>query len=157
MADKKTYRHGGARVGAGRKKGVGKYFTLKKVVSDCFDEMFIKITEDKRLRSIVASELTQSELFETSGKVYVIKNLHNDLIKIGITSMKAKRRFNHYKTHTDIRLLYMVELDNYEEVEIDIHEKYEKYRQNGEWFKLSNSDVLNIISYLTTEKFKKEL
>lgn len=149
--------HGGARKGAGRKKGVGRYFTLKKVVSDCFDDMFESLLEDDRTRKIIIQEINQKELFNNSGMVYVIKNLQNGLYKIGITSIEPKRRFSHYRTHTEINLICMYELNDYEEVEIFLHEKYCDHQERGEWFSLNENQVLDVVSYLTKEKHKEVL
>ncbi len=88
--------HGGARPGAGRKKGVSRNSDLKKIVDDCFFSLYEKLKNDSKTYEKAINNVKQIELdLDSGGWVYLIHNKNNDNYKIGVTAQtKPKQRFN---------------------------------------------------------------
>jgi hypothetical protein len=81
--------NGGSRKGAGRKKGTGVSTKIKKYV----EEMMFTMLEDKSIKTQIMSELKQLSL--SSGWIYVIKDLDNNDIKIGVTKAEEQKLIEH--------------------------------------------------------------
>jgi hypothetical protein len=99
--------YGGARKGAGRKKGIGVSNLIEKHVHS----FLIELLKEDVVRKKATHQL--SILFDEENKkdeyIYVIKN--NDFYKVGYSS-NIERRLKNYKTHlgnVDLILLYKSE------------------------------------------------
>ncbi len=150
--------NGGARKGAGRKKGVGKYFILKKVVHDTFEELYQKLMASDEVKNIILEEIKTKKLYLDTGKVYIVRNLTTGLYKIGYTTTKAKARLSHFYTNgKDVQLICMYQLEDYNKLEQGLHEMHKDKNVHGEWYKFNESEILEVISYLTAMRFKDEL
>ena len=96
----------------------------------------------KKMVSIVAILCKPSECDNrmVNGHVYLIHSDHG--VKIGKTSNPGKRI-----TTLRIQLPFKVtkteifEVENMDNVETFLHQKYKEERLNGEWFKLSKSQI----------------
>lgn len=76
------------------------------------------------------------------GYVYVVKEGH--LYKIGMTH-DIKTRMTQYKTSTgEHRIVYLIETDDFESLEKELHEIFKERRTRGEWFKLTGDDLKKI-------------
>jgi hypothetical protein len=82
-----------------------------------------------------------------SGYIYVLKSLC--LYKIGKAKDFQKRLIT-YKTHNPhgIEVIIAVRVRHYDRIERNIHKRYKDKRFIGEWFNLSENDVLEIKSFL---------
>ena len=149
-------KHGGARIGSGRKKGIGSHFTIKKVFDQYFTEMLEKILSSDEIMDIIkkdAVRFSKTSVFTGDGYIYLIKN--KNLFKIGSTS-SPKARLSHYMvSNPEIQLVYLLKCESYEKREIELHKRFAHLNTVGEWFKLSHDDVLNIIIEFELESKSK--
>lgn len=82
------------------------------------------------------------------GFIYFFKHKNFEGVKIGMTNKDdVKDRFNAFKTYAPngAEVLGQIETSNANELEKQIHKDYENCRMEGEFFKLSYSDVQDII------------
>jgi len=77
--------------------------------------------------------------------LYIIQ-CKNDYYKIGYTS-DIKGRMASMKTSNPfrLRLIYSVKMALAEELEKDLHREYSQYNIRGEWFKLTHTQVLELV------------
>ena len=132
--------HGGARKGAGRKKGIGIDATIQKHCAVLIENLL----KDDAIRSKAISQLSIKYDKDEEGYLYVISS--SDGYKIGF-STNIKQRLKHYKTN----LLYYNVTFIYKgveafELESKFHKMYEAKRIKGEWFRLEKRDLLQIVS-----------
>ena len=148
--DKRQF-NGGSRKGSGRKKGTGVSTKIKKYV----EEMMIAMLKDESVNAQIMSELKQ--LSVSSGWIYVIKDLDNNEVKIGVTQKEnPKNRLSQYTSHKmNIELLFIDDIEDCFELENEIHISFKNQRINGDWFNLTNEDVLKIIYIINKHKYKK--
>lgn len=159
ITDKRRFN--GGHPNTGRKKGVGKYFTLKNVIDDVFVDLYNKLKEDAKSMQIINNEFVQNKLFaedENIGWVYILQNPNDGLTKIGITSLQnPKARLCHYKTHIDIKVIYLSKVAEYGKLENELHLQYQNKRIRGEWFNLSETDIVNAITQINSIEYNKYL
>ncbi len=76
--------------------------------------------------------------------VYLISDSKSYIYKIGISSNPIKR-LKSLQTGNDktLKLIKKVLCENYSKVETTLHNKYNHLKINGEWFELSEEDILN--------------
>lgn len=77
--------------------------------------------------------------------VYFIADRKNGLVKIGV-SRDRNRRINQLQTGNPFKLEFMgwIEQDeNHFKIEKSLHEKYSDKHFNGEWFEISQDDVIH--------------
>lgn len=85
-------------------------------------------------------------------KTYLIKETASNLIKIG-RSRDPESRLSQFKTsNPNCKLIAVCDND----IETDLHKKYDKQRYKGEWFDLSKSDVEYIISGYGFKKYRPD-
>lgn len=143
--------HGGARFGAGRKKGIGLTYDIQKHCQKFIEELLgneaIKLVATQQLSKIVAKEKKEKSC------VYIIES--SGLIKIGYSS-DFKKRIKSYKTHNNnLNILCVHETKDAFKIEEKLHKKYKGNRVNGEWFDLSIYDLYDILNYLNNGWQKK--
>ena len=136
--------HGGARFGAGRKRGIGLTYDIQKhcqkFIIELLENEAIKMVATQQLSKIVAKEKKEKSC------VYIIES--SGLIKIGYSS-NFKKRIKSYKTHNkNLNVLCVHETKDAFEIEGKLHKKYKENRVDGEWFDLSVYDLYNILNYL---------
>ena len=138
---------GGARPGAGRKK---KNIKLADKIKDhCYD-FIVEIMKDKEIFNIAKKEYQLLLDFEDDCKkkedyLYIIKS--NGLYKIGFTT-NLKSRLNDYKVHFGlVELIYVYKGYDCYDLESIIHNLVEDKNHRGEWFSLTETDVVTIVSY----------
>jgi len=147
----KRKKHGGSRNGAGRKKGSGVSCIIKKHV----DNFMIQLLQDDCVKELIKKDLKQLSI--TSGWIYLIKDIDNGSVKIGVTQKdNPNHRLSQYVSHKmNVELLFIDEIEDCFEVENELHISLEMKRLKGDWFNLDDSDVLNIITIINKHKFKK--
>lgn len=72
---------------------------------------------------------------EITGYVYVIGNVDHKVCKIGY-SKNPERRIKDLQTGYPYTLSILRKFKSNMVIEKELHEKYDKYRLNGEWFRL---------------------
>jgi len=143
--------HGGARFGAGRKKGIGLTYDIQKHCQKFIIELLkneaIKLVATQQISKIVAKEKKEKSC------VYIIES--SGLIKIGYSS-NFKKRIKNYKTHNNnLNILCVHETEDAFKIEEKLHKKYKVNCVNGEWFDLSIYDLYDILNYLNNGWQKK--
>lgn len=78
------------------------------------------------------------------GFVYILK-ADNGFTKIGKTTNPEKRIF-HFTTRMplELKLECLIESEDYNELERELHERFSDKRTRGEWFELSEDDIETI-------------
>jgi hypothetical protein len=78
------------------------------------------------------------------GRVYLIANSEWTQFKIGITKKDINERINNLKTGngSEIFLVNTFESNHYKKIEKMLHKKYNSKRLVGEWFELSDDDII---------------
>ena len=100
-------------------------------------------------------KVIDSVLPEYKGKksyVYIIKNLDSGNLKIGVGSDPVKR-LKQLQTGSDseLSLVYTSFLcSNAFSLENDVHNRFKEFHVRGEWFKLSEKEIIN---YLEKQKY----
>ena len=139
-------KNNGVNRNAGRKKGIGIANDIKK---HC--EAFINTLLLDDAIKLKATKQISFNITETKDYLYIIKN--ESKYKIGFTS-DIKKRYNNYKSHLgSVNLIYVYESFESNKLELFLHEKYKKQRVIGEYFNLSDKDLLDIISYCSKLNF----
>lgn len=79
-----------------------------------------------------------------TGSVYLIKC--NDFIKIGITKRSPGRRMSSMQVGLpfDLELVCSFKVNNYEEIEKELHAQYAEKHKRGEWYRLEANDIEQI-------------
>lgn len=140
--DKRKY-NGGARKGAGRKKGIGLTYDIQK---HC-DRFIREILEDERIRRKAIQQL-EFEYKDVNHSIYVIQS--NDYFKIGYSS-NFKKRYKNYKTHNpDLKLICYRECKNAFDIEVELHKKYESNNVDGEWYFFNKNELIECLHLINT-------
>jgi len=133
--------HGGARVGSGRKKGIGICDDIRKHCDNFINELL----KDEAIRYKAVKQLSLNIKEEEFDYLYIIEN--NGLYKIGYSS-NWRKRYKAYQTHLGfVNISYLTKQINSFKLEGELHQMFSDKRVTGEWFKLNSSDLLKAISY----------
>jgi hypothetical protein len=83
----------------------------------------------------------------TLGYIYFVKERLNGYVKIG-RSQDLEKRFQIFavKLPFEIQLFHYIKTYNFEKIELELHEYYASKRAKGEWFKLNEEDIKNILA-----------
>ena len=75
--------------------------------------------------------------------VYLISDINSYTYKIGISS-NPEKRLKALQTGNDrvLKIIHKILCENYNDVETAFHNQYGFLRVNGEWFELSEEDVI---------------
>lgn len=84
--------------------------------------------------------------------VYLMKNNRNGFIKIGYSLHPEHREKTLQSEEPEINLIFSVR--TYIDQETFLHEKYKKNRLRGEWFSLSEKQIISIKKYLLKKEIK---
>jgi predicted GIY-YIG superfamily endonuclease len=141
--------NGGARLGAGRKKGIGVTSSIEKHVY----KFVVELLQDDLVRAKAVKQLALSFDSEQEQYLYIIKN--GKLYKVGYSS-NFKNRIKNYKAHlgkVDVILLYKT--DKAFEIEAEFHQnQLDALGVNSEWYEFSESQLENAIRYLTQKVYQ---
>jgi hypothetical protein len=143
--------NGGARPGAGRKKGSG----MSGIIKNHVDNFMLELLKEDQVKQTALSEYIQLEIDE--GWIYVIRDDNTSFIKIGVTQKKnPSQRLNLYKSHNmEISLLFLDKVKHCFDIEGDIHAQIEAHRKKGDWFDLDVNDVMDVIFLINKHNHKK--
>ena len=132
---------GGARKGAGRKRGIGMANDIKKHCQAFIEE----ILKDEAIRAKATKQLSLSLEQNEDDYLYIIKV--DDSYKIGYSSNWAKRLKN-YRTHSPtFDITYLIKHEEAFELETELHNMFRDKRISGEWFDLNEKDIVKAVSY----------
>jgi hypothetical protein len=141
--------HGGARLGGGRKKGIGVTSSIEKHVY----KFVVELLQDDLVRAKAVQQLALAFDCEQEQYLYIIKN--GNLYKVGYSS-NFKNRIKNYKAHlgkVDVILLYKT--DKAFEIEAEFHQnQLDALGVNSEWYEFSESQLENAIRYLTQKVYQ---
>jgi|TARA_B110000259_G_scaffold185897_1_gene235917 hypothetical protein len=78
------------------------------------------------------------------GKVYLLANWDANKFKIGITRGKVEKRLKQLQTGNGekIEILQVFETEHFLKVEKSMHRRYGHKKSKGEWFELSDEDII---------------
>jgi hypothetical protein len=104
-------------------------------------------------KSLMAQKDTaiKSKTPKDSQYVYVIGNLENSICKIGYSKSPVSR-LKTIQTGCPYKLHFIVIVKGNISIESQLHEKYRKYKSNGEWFHYKGDLKLGIEKIKNTEK-----
>jgi nicotinic acid phosphoribosyltransferase len=80
-------------------------------------------------------------------KIYLINQSNSNLYKIGITGRNSKARKNELQVANgyDLNVILEFETKHNRTFETAMHRRYHNYHTRGEWFELSDEQVLSFI------------
>ena len=137
---------GGARQGSGRKKGIGITYDIQRHCQNLIEEML----KDEAIKKKALNQLI-SKNKKVNQFIYIIKD--NDYYKIGYTT-NYKKRIKAYKTHNaNINTVCLVETEKAFELEAYLHDMYKDKNIRGEWFDLTEKDVITSMQFLYKEAY----
>ena len=92
-----------------------------------------------------------------TGYIYLVRCKGFDFYKIGISKISAAHRLANLQTGCpfDLEVLHVGYAIGYKSIEVLLHNKYRQYSERGEWFKLNDklvSDVIKDIDKLCSAK-----
>ena len=90
-----------------------------------------------------------------NGYVYLIRCNDTKQTKIGI-SIDPKSRLKQIaqQRQTDIEMIWSSYHENYQKVELSLHNTYADFRLRGEWFDLNHDQITNIKTFLSDTQLK---
>jgi len=140
------------------KKGFFKFpdnIVLRYALDDLFSEHFPGM-DDYQYGSTTgfANNKKPGGYKEIPGFVYVIQSEFG--YKIGKTvNLKSRTRLFEVKLPFKIELVHYAWFDNYSKAEREFHDMYAEKRLEGEWFSLTDTDLLEIKKFGTTVPIDK--
>ena len=141
--------NGGARLGAGRKKGIGVTSSIEKHVY----KFVVELLQDDLIRAKAVKQLSLSFDTEQDQYLYIIKN--GNLYKVGYSS-NFKNRIKNYKAHlgkVDVILLYKTKMAF--DIESEFHKmQFESNGVNSEWYEFTSEQIESVIRYLTLKVYQ---
>lgn len=137
---------GGARQGSGRKKGIGLAFTIQKHCQRFIEEML----KDEAIKKKAIEQLEINHK-EAEHYIYIIKG--KEYYKIGYTT-NYKKRIKQYKTHNpNVNTICLVKTPKAFELEGYYHDLYKDKNVDGEWFNLTEEEVISTMQKLYKESY----
>lgn len=103
---------------------------------------------DPRIEFDVKKYISSHRILKEKGWVYVIGNDEFGLYKIGMTTRTPDERLKEFvpKLPFETTIIATIPTLKPMELEAQLHNKYKDKRTNGEWFELSEGDVMYIRS-----------
>lgn len=82
------------------------------------------------------------------GKIYLLANWDAGVFKIGITKGDVSKRVKQLQTGNAeaIEQLRVFESEYYRKIESSLHKKYGSKRKVGEWFELTDEEIMSFTS-----------
>jgi hypothetical protein len=108
-----------------------------------------KIPKVKEKKEVNHKHKYQINTWDKNGYyIYVIQHGETNLFKIGISKLKIKDRIQCLQVGNPIplRCILINYTNNASKIETEIHQLFKKKNMNGEWFNLSDSDMVLIKS-----------
>lgn len=102
-------------------------------------------------------EVEQTE--KTKGCVYFFRHIGLTPVKIGYsTNPSPINRFSQFKTYAPYgcEILGFIQTDAAKETEALLHRKFSSYRLDGEWFEITEEQVIKEVDFYTNKEDIKE-
>lgn len=79
------------------------------------------------------------------GYVYLIESYNTQFYKIGVSKNHPNKRVKQLATGNadELRLITYYQTENYRKLEKWLHRKFDALRLEGEWFNLTDEDIIN--------------
>ncbi len=96
---------------------------------------------------VSSGALSRQELNKGLGYVYLVRCKGFDFYKIGVSKVSVEHRLSSLQTGCpfDLEVLHTGYSLGYRSIETLLHNKYRLYNERGEWFKLNNNLVNDVI------------
>ena len=113
-------------------------------------ERYLLILEKQKYKKEIIKNAQKSKVLNSSlvsGFVYGIVDPRNpEWIKIGCTSdlNERLRQYQTYSPYGNIEYIYYKQVDDKYKSEKLLHMVFDKFRGNGEWFKITKTDFINV-------------
>jgi predicted GIY-YIG superfamily endonuclease len=88
------------------------------------------------------------------GYVYVMECKRVGYFKIGYTNNISSRLKQLKTANPTIQITYYQKVNNMFELETFLHERFKNKKVKGEWFDLTNAEIVDIIDFLDKNKVK---
>lgn len=138
-------RRGGARKGAGRKKGS----KISNTIRDHCEKFIIELLKDEIVRRSAIKQLSFLTDDHSQGYIYILES--SGLYKIGFTR-SIEQRIKQYQSHSNIKPIFIVRCNNAFEIESQVLTEYKKNIAYGtEWFKFEDNDLIKVIKFITNQ------
>lgn len=138
---------GGARIGAGRKSGIGVSCEIKRHCEKFITELLQN--DLVRNKAVQQLSLLEHEPARGEGVIYILKS--NGLYKIGFTSNLTKRLKN-YRNHGTTEVIYILQSIHAFDLEILVHNHFQGNIKRGEeWYHFTDTELISVISYLSNQ------
>jgi len=128
------------------KEDLSKILKELDINEECLDAIEGSYISDK---SILKAYYSSAKGIKLDKCIYFLKDCNRKIIKIGITKNLDKRMmqiYSYYKycglNGNDLKLIgiYPISENDYKNAERELHNKFDKYKTIGEWFKISEHD-----------------
>ena len=125
--------------------------------SSAIIEALQKTAKPGTVNRINKKVLVKQELLKGTGYIYLIRCKGFDFYKIGISKISIAHRLSSLQTGCpfDLEVLHVGYAIGYKSIEVLLHNKYRQYSERGEWFKLNDklvSEVIKDIDKLCSDK-----
>jgi hypothetical protein len=131
-------KRGGARKGAGRKKGIGMAYDIQKAC----ENFIVELLKDDAIKNKALRQVEQkiSKEIEDESYLYIIKD--GSRYKIG-HSYDYKKRMKNFSTYLpNFETVYLSRHKKAFEMEERLHKEFENCKIEGEWFELDSEHIL---------------
>ena len=139
-------KHGGARKGAGRKKGIGLAYDIQKHCQN----FIVELLKDEAIKRKALKQVEDKVLKEIDEESYLYIIKDESRYKIG-HSYDYKKRMKNFGTYLpNFETVYLCKHHKAFEMEERLHEEFKDCKIEGEWFKL-DSNLLLIASRICSD------
>lgn len=144
--EKTKSKRGGARKGAGRKKGIGMAYDIQKAC----ESFIVELLKDDAIKNKALKQVEQKISNETEEESYLYIIKDGSRYKIG-HSYNYRNRMGNFGTYLpNFETVYLCKHEKAFEMEERLHKEFETFKIEGEWFEL-NSDHLLIASRICSD------
>lgn len=148
MKEDKRKFNGGTK---GNKGGRPRKLPIVGIIEKQCQDFIIQILEDERVKKECINQINNNQdKIKDKAYIYIIKS--NNLYKIGITS-NLKNRYNQYQSHSGYKskLIFSKKINNANDTEKLIINKYKEYCTQGDWFDLADCNIVEIVSIISNQ------
>ena len=119
---------------------------LNKEINEALGVSKTKHSQSAKTRICKRAQVQQSKN-KGSGYLYLVRCKGFDFYKIGISKISIEHRLSSLQTGCpfDLEVLHVGYAIGYKSIEVLLHNKYRQYSERGEWFKLNDKLVSEVI------------
>ena len=136
----------------GNKGGRPRKIPITGIIERYCEKFIIELLDNADIKDQCNIEIGNNvELIKGNSFLYIIKS--NGFFKIGITS-NIKNRFKNYSSHSgySAELIFCKKMYNANDIEKELINMYSLYSIQGDWFDLSDSILIEIISFISQKE-----